>query len=246
VALYIGIGTALPVNKLDVVGKISLSQSPTDEMVIINDDQWNHSSGLQDFGDGGDTWIIASKEGSGESAGIYGDGDHVTIWSPGDGAPGQPPALLYVLDEDGFGDADGDPFNNNALRAFLDPAGNWVAASDRRQKTNIEPMQGSLERLLQINGYQYQFIRNADDIKDDRAAPTHYGVLAQELESVFPAAVQRSDAGDYYVSYTALIPAFIEAIREQQGTIEQLNAQNAELADRLAAIEARLNGSSGN
>ncbi len=62
---------------LSIKGKMQLTQSAGDEMVIINDDVWQHSTGNQDFGAGGDYFIMASREGSGESAGIFGDGNNI-------------------------------------------------------------------------------------------------------------------------------------------------------------------------
>ena len=41
-----------------------------------------------------------------------------------------------------------------------------------------------------------------------------------------PEVVEKSDAGDYYVSYTEFIPYLIESTKEQQEMIEQLMKQN--------------------
>ncbi|MFT5600318.1 MAG: hypothetical protein ACI9N1_000552 [Flavobacteriales bacterium] len=227
----IGIGTGTPDNALDINGKLSITQSVNDEMVIINDDIWRHSSGNQDFGDGGDHFIVASREGSGESAGIYGDGDHVTIWSPGDGAPGQPGALLYVCDEDRYDAADTDPFNNNALEAYLNTAGNWVAASDKNRKENIVQLSSSLDKLLNINGYSYNFKLAPKEVEKGDEKVTTYGVIAQEVEKFLPEIVEKSDAGDYYVSYIEFIPIIIEALKEQQEIIEELKSRISTLEE---------------
>jgi hypothetical protein len=241
----VGIGTTSPINALDVNGKISLTQSPGSGTVINASPNWQHGAGPQVFGNGGSSFLLASYEGSFESAGIHGDGDSVTIWSPGDGADGQPAALLYILDEDSFDGSDTDPYNGSALAAYVNTSGAWVQASDANRKSDVEPMQGALDRLLQVNGYQYRMGRPGRDSKPEQVGPQQYGLLAQEIETVFPAAVEKSDAGDYFLSYSALVPALIEAIKEQQATIDQLNAQNAALARRLDTIEANLAGQPG-
>lgn len=236
----VGIGTTTPTEKLEVVGVIRVSESPNDEMVINNDDEWNHGSGLQDFGDGGDHFMVASREQSFESAGIYGDGDHITIWSPGDGAPGQPAALLYVNDEDSYDGTDSDPFNNNALRAYLNTAGNWVAASDKNRKENINEVTNALDNLMKINGYTYNFKLAPAEIKKGDQKVTTYGVIAQEVIEYFPEIVDVADDGSHYVSYTELIPILIEATQEQQKLILDLQKENEVLKSRLDAMDARL------
>ena len=91
--------------------------------------------------------------------------------------------------------------------------------SDIRLKKDITPLQHALEQIMQLNGYQYHW-------KDQRQDSTlQIGVIAQELEKVYPELVSlRSD--DYKtVNYTGLIPVLIEAIKEQQTTIQSLQQQ---------------------
>jgi hypothetical protein len=222
----LGIGTTAPQNKLDVAGKISVSQSAGDEMVLINGDVWTHGEGTQDFGSGGDHFIIASREGSDESAGVYGDGDHLILWSAGDAYGGQPAALIRVCDEDNFNATDTDPFNNSSIKAYLNTAGNWISASDRNRKENIVPLVSSLDKILQVQAYSYDFKQSVEEKEKGSPQSNAIGVIAQEVESIMPEVVEKSDAGDYYVSYTEFIPYLIESTKEQQEMIEQLMKQN--------------------
>lgn len=236
---FTGIGTTTPDNRLDVFGKISLTQSAGDEMVIINDDIWQHGNGNQDFGDGGDHFIMASKETSGESAGIYGDGDHVTIWSPGDGAPGQSSALLYICDEDYYNN-DGNPFDDGALRAYLNTSGNWVSVSDVNRKENVVPLSNSLEKILKIKTYSYDFKQNKEEIEKGQQKPHALGVIAQEVEKILPEVIEKSDAGDYFVSYTEFIPVLLNAVKEQNAIINQKEASIKKLESDLANLKSIL------
>jgi hypothetical protein len=230
----VGIGTLTPDNKLDVNGKISLTQSVGDEMVIINDDIWQHSSGNQDFGIGGDHFLMASKETASESAGIYGDGDHVTIWSAGDGAPGQPAAYLYILDEDNFnGTIDSDPFNNSAVKAYVTNAGVWQV-SDINKKQNIAKLQNAMGKINSLNGYSFEFKMNASEIEKNQKAEVSCGVSAQELELVLPEAVQTNGVGDKFVNYSSVVPLLIEGIKEQQSII---NVQQSEIDNLKQEVE---------
>ncbi|UKN00963.1 tail fiber domain-containing protein [Paracrocinitomix mangrovi] len=237
----VGIGTTTPSEKLEVVGIVELSLSPGDEMVILNDDVWTHGSGDQDFGDGGDHFMVASRQSSFESAGIYGDGDHVTIWSPGDGAPGQPAALLYVNDEDSYdGGTDSDPFNNTALKAYLNTAGNWVAASDRNRKENIVQLEGSLDKLVELNGYSYNFKLAPEELEKGDQPVTSYGVIAQEVYEVFPELVDVAEDGSHYVCYTEFIPIIIESVKEQQSEMEEVKTELEEVKQENEILKAQL------
>ncbi len=222
----VGIGTTTPSNKLDVNGKITLSQSSDDEMVLINDNTWEHFNGSQNFGNGGDHFIMASRESSIESAGVYGDGNSITLWSPGDSNGGQPFAYIYVLDEDAYGQGTTtDPYDGNALQAYLNTSGLWVAASDRNRKENIVPLVSSLDKILQIQAYSYDFKQSTEEKAKGSPQSNAIGVIAQEVEPIIPEVVEKSEGGDYYVSYIEFIPFLIESIKEQQTQIDDLKKE---------------------
>lgn len=238
----VGIGSNAPMNKLDVNGKISITESGVgNSMVLLNGPVWEHGSGPQTFGNGGSYFMIGSYESSYESAGIYGDGDAVTIWAPGDGRDGQPAALLYINDEDYYDGVDTNPYNNTAIKAYLDNAGNWVAASDRNRKENIVELEGVLQRLMQINGYSYNFKLAPVEIEKGNKTVTTYGVIAQEVIKAFPEIVDVAADGSHYVCYTELIPILIESIQEQQELIKTLQQENTALKARMDNLEERLN-----
>jgi trimeric autotransporter adhesin len=195
------------------------------EMQINNTSLYNHSSGAQYFGTGLNEFIISSQEAIDESGGIYGDGNTVTIWSPGDGNLGAPAALVYFVDDDAF-DATPDPYDNSGLRSYITPAGAYMQVSDLNKKENIKKIENSLEKINQISGYTYQFKLFPDEIKKGDKQVTCSGVLAQELEKVLPEAVRKSIEGDYFVDYAAITPLLIEAIKEQQLQIQNLQKNN--------------------
>jgi hypothetical protein len=110
--------------------------------------------------------------------------------------------------------------------------GGWINASDKRLKTNIIPVEGALAKLNKINGKRYTLhtpIKTSEGniLNKERV---QYGVIAQELEEVFPEMVQEKklfiNAGDNTsyktVEYTQLIPVMIEAIKELNAEIETL------------------------
>lgn len=91
--------------------------------------------------------------------------------------------------------------------------------SDERLKGNIVPMNASLDKLMRINGYSFVW-------KDSVYAKEGHdiGLLAQELEKVFPELVVSDSAGYKKVYYYKLIPILVEAIKEQRKTIDYQNS----------------------
>jgi len=235
----VGIGRTNPKNKLDVNGSISLTESPGNDMIIKNSNHWQHGAGNQRFGGGGRHFLMASREGSYESAGIYGDGDNVTIWSPGDGVYGQPAAYLYILDEDKFDSVDEDPYNNGALIAYVATDGIWQI-SDSTKKENIIKIDKAVDKINRINGYSYKFKNNSREIARSQKQESSSGVLAQELELVLPEAVQTNGAGKKYVNYSSVVPLLIEGIKEQQTMMDNLIKENETLKEQNSEIEQRL------
>lgn len=85
--------------------------------------------------------------------------------------------------------------------------------SDINLKENIVKVDKVLDNLSSINGYRYTLKSNKR---------SSIGVIAQEIEQVFPELVTDTDEGIKSVNYNGLIPVLIEAIKEQQAQIETL------------------------
>ena len=103
---------------------------------------------------------------------------------------------------------------------FNETTGVYSNVSDRRLKKDIQPMEENvLDRILQLNPSQYRFKT------EDASAPLHPGLIAQEVQSLFPDLVPYFEESDVYmVSYTELIPYLIAAIQEQNEQIESLGS----------------------
>ena len=88
------------------------------------------------------------------------------------------------------------------------------STSDIRLKTNIKKIESPIEKILQISGVTFNWK------KDNRSA---VGVIAQEIESVFPELVQGEDPKT--VNYNGLIALLIECIKDQQIEINILKSK---------------------
>lgn len=84
-------------------------------------------------------------------------------------------------------------------------ANNVGIYSDATLKENIVPSLGALRRLLKVNAYTYNLIGRED---------VEHGVIAQELEPIYPNLVYTQENGKLAVKYLGLIPELIQAVRE--------------------------------
>ena len=143
-------------------------------------------------------------------------------------------ATQFSLDNTAFVIGNGTNENNrsDALTVLFDGtttiAGDLNLNSDARLKANIISLGSTLAKLLQIDGKTYT-------MKKDENKKQKIGVLAQDIEKVFPELVSESN-GVKSVNYQGLVPVLINALKEQD---TKLNKQQAEI-NRLKEQEARI------
>ena len=117
----------------------------------------------------------------------------------------------------------------NSTAGKLTAANDVVAysSSDKRFKSNITPIWDALFKVKQINGVEFEWIPD----KENHGYEGHdVGVIAQEVEKVLPEVVTTRESGFKAVKYEKMIPLLIEAIKEQNVLIE-------ELEDRIVMLE---------
>ena len=130
-------------------------------------------------------------------------------------------------------------FNGDAtVGNDLTVSGDIVVNSDMRLKANIISLGSTLYKLLQIDGKTYT-------MKRDAKQKQKIGVLAQDIEKVFPELVVENN-GIKSVNYQGLVPVLINSIKEQdakinqqQVEIEKLKEQDAKIS-RLEALVEKL------
>lgn len=107
----------------------------------------------------------------------------------------------------------------------------WTTYSSRRWKTNIEPIEDALAKVQRLNGVGFDW--KADGKHD-------IGLVAEEVGEVIPEVVMYEENGidAQSVDYARLVAVLIEATKEQQSIIDDLQQQNADLEKRLAALES--------
>ncbi len=115
--------------------------------------------------------------------------------------------------------------------------------SDKRFKKDVNKIQGALEKLEKLNGYTYFWNREAKSVKGINDDSEQIGVLAQEIEAVFPQLVNTDKEGYKSVNYGAMTAILIEAVKELNAEITMLKSENKVLkaeASNAKVLEDRL------
>ena len=92
--------------------------------------------------------------------------------------------------------------------------GNVTAYSDVRAKENITTIDSALDKVMGLRGVYYT--------RKDTPGPRQVGVIAQEVEKILPEVVMTDSEGKKSVAYGNIVALLIEAMKEQQSTIQGL------------------------
>ncbi len=92
-------------------------------------------------------------------------------------------------------------------------------SSDARLKDNLQPITDALTKVKTLDGVTFNWNNLAEDKQFDvREA----GVIAQQVQNILPEVVTQRDNGYLAVRYEKLVPLLIEAIKELNAKVEQL------------------------
>ena len=96
-------------------------------------------------------------------------------------------------------------------------ANDVIAFSDQRLKENIITIDKPMEKIMQMRGVYY-------NKKDDASKIRNVGVIAQEVESIFPEVIHTSIESEHYktVAYGNMTALLVEGMKAQQSTIHSL------------------------
>lgn len=114
---------------------------------------------------------------------------------------------------------------------------NYLTYSDRRLKDNILPLSNQSDLLLKLNPVKYnlknEICASQNNKTDKRDRKDQLGLIAQEVEAIFPQLVQTDPkTGLKSVAYQGLIPIAIQVIKEQNERIDELENK----LDRLITL----------
>lgn len=123
----------------------------------------------------------------------------------------------------------------NGATGWMDCASKrFVQKSDERYKDNIAELGGALDKLSRLRGVSFDW-KGAPPEDSQRV-----GMIAQEVQSVLPVAVSQDGRGYLGLDYNAITSLLVQAVKEQQKLIEQLQESVRGLEQRLGASQGEV------
>jgi hypothetical protein len=115
---------------------------------------------------------------------------------------------------------------------FVGPDGSLgVPASSERYKTDITPMGSSTSKISQLRPVTFH-------LKSDATGELQYGLIAEEVDRVFPELVVRDEAGKIEgVRYDELAPMLLNEVQQQQQQLATQAEQLGELKQQFAKLQ---------
>lgn len=114
-------------------------------------------------------------------------------------------------------------------------ANQWVTYSSGRWKDNVRTIESALDKVVRLRGVTF-------DWKPEHGGKHDVGFVAEEVGNVLPEVVSWENGGKTAqgVAYDRITALTVEAIKEQQRTIESLVHATAELREQVNSLKQQL------
>lgn len=192
--------------------------------------------GAWKFGAGSTTQFASAIVGDMSSGGIS------FYTSPTGGAEGANTnlgAVAKITAGGDFGIGTLNPSYKLEVNGSVAGVGAYNNLSDIRLKTGIRKIENASEKLQQLSGVYYIW-RHEEFPEYDFPEGEDMGVIAQEVERLFPHAVTVNKKGIKSVAYSKLIAPLIQATNEQSRMISSLEDENKKLKEENEQLQKRL------
>ncbi len=232
------VDAGLTIASINASGIITASSYRGDGSQLTGISGGGGSLTVQEEGSSLGTATVLNFIGSGVTATLAGGTANISISATGGGGGGSVTisddtttnASRFIAFQDTTSGTASSLYVSSTKLTFNPSTGNLVAAgtvtanSDENLKTNIETISDALGKVLSLRGVEYDRIDNGEH---------QIGVIAQEVEKVIPDIVYpKGPAPDYEVksvAYGNLVALLIEAIKEQNLRIDELEKKLKEI-----------------
>ena len=213
-----GIGSTSPTGKLDIAE--SGAKTAVDYGLYLANTATSATDSINKYG----MYISSTGTWSGASANNYGlyvdtptggTNNYAAIFAGGNVGIGTttPDQALDVI-----GTIQASNLLGGATNITTDANGNIIRdPSDQRLKENIQTITGALDKVMMLRGVSYEW-----KDKKKMGNQADFGLIAQEVQGVVPELATESAEGIMGVKYTNAVGLLINAIKEQQGEIQNM------------------------
>ena len=131
-------------------------------------------------------------------------------------SPGGSDTQIQFNNSDAFGGSSALTFasGTGTLTTTILSAGTITETSARELKTNITPMTNSLDKIMALQGVNFDW--------KDREGGKQIGLIADDVAKVVPEVVQFNDDSPTSLQYSKMVALLIEGMKEQQNEIAEL------------------------
>lgn len=104
--------------------------------------------------------------------------------------------------------------------------GSIVLTSDKKTKENIDSITNAKEKILLLQGVKYDRICEDKEAPDSEKYKNNLGLIAQDVLPILPEVVNYDEESELYgINYIGIIPVLIEAFKEQNEIITELQSK---------------------
>ena len=176
---------------------------------------------------------IAGNANNGKNYGVYGTLRDPSTYPNGAGVCGTTDKSTPAISGRYAGYFYGNTYVNGNIYTT-----NLNNTSDARLKTNIiDVKKDAISKVKELHPVQFRWQQVEDVIVEDTVTikvphfssdidftREHYGLLAQEVQKLFPELVDKDGAGYLSVNYVELIPLLIQAVQELSAEVEEIKS----------------------
>ncbi|MBR1519325.1 MAG: tail fiber domain-containing protein [Prevotella sp.] len=161
-------------------------------------------------------------------------------------------------------------FNGNTYVLGTLTTSTYLSPSDRNLKENIAPLtsdgdEPAIEKVMDMNVVKYNYKKREIEVdenilssmsEDELAAlklereraeqdakQLHFGLIAQELQTIYPNLVIEGQDGNLAINYVELVPVLIQSIQELKQEINEMKGvevMKANMTSDIAAVETTI------
>jgi len=119
------------------------------------------------------------------------------------------------------------------------PGTNYGSISSIRWKRDIRPIDNPLEKVTQLRGVYFNW-------DAEHGGQHDVGMIAEEVGNILPEIVEYEENGTDAtgMDYSKLTPLLVEAVKTLKTEVDQLQKENADLRNRMEAIEKMITSGS--